>query len=281
MSDARVTDVRATPLRVTPASVAERRTDHVERGSGPSDGARGPVHHGLVIVPTYNERENIERIIALVLEQDERLDVLVVDDGSPDGTGEVVASIARDTPRVNLLERASKLGLGTAYLAGFQWALERDYDVAFEMDADFSHDPRHLPEFLRAIVDADVVLGSRYKEGRVTVVNWPIARLVLSYAANIYARAVTRLPIYDTTGGFKCFRRKVLEAIDLKRIRSNGYAFQIEMTYRIWRRGFRIREIPIVFHDRTLGESKMSKHIVREAVWMVWRLRWQAFRGEL
>lgn len=242
---------------------------------------RGPVRHGLVIVPTYNERDNIERITALVLEQDARLDILVVDDGSPDGTGAAVAAMARDNPRVHLLERAGKLGLGTAYLAGFTWALERDYDVIFEMDADFSHDPRHIPEFLRAIVDADIVLGSRYQEGRVTVVNWPIARLVLSYAANIYARAITRLPVFDATGGFKCFRRKALEAIDLSNIHSNGYAFQIEMTYRMWRRGFRIKEIPIVFHDRTVGESKMSKHIVREAIWMVWRLRWLAFRGKI
>lgn len=242
---------------------------------------RGPVRHGLVIVPTYNERDNVERIITLVLEQDARLDILVVDDGSPDGTGAAVAAVTSQNPRVHLLERAEKLGLGTAYLAGFAWALERDYDVIFEMDADFSHDPRHLPEFLCAIVDSDVVLGSRYQEGRVTVVNWPIARLVLSYAANIYARAVTQLPVFDATGGFKCFRRKALEAIDLSSIHSNGYAFQIEMTYRMWRRGFRIKEIPIVFHDRTVGESKMSKHIVREAIWMVWRLRWQALRGRI
>lgn len=242
---------------------------------------RGPIRHGVVIVPTYNERENIERIIAQVLQQDERLDILVVDDGSPDGTGEVVASVAETNSRVCLLERSEKLGLGTAYLTGFKWALERDYDVMFEMDADFSHDPSHIPQFLCAIQDADLVLGSRYQDGRVTVVNWPIARLVLSYAANIYARAVTRLPVFDATGGFKCFRRKALEAIDLSSVHSNGYAFQIEMTYRIWRRGFRIKEIPIVFHDRTLGESKMSKHIVREAIWMVWRLRWQALRGKV
>lgn len=242
---------------------------------------RGPIRRGLVIVPTYNERDNIERIIGLVLEQDERLDVLVVDDGSPDGTGAIVHRVAAANPRVFLLERGSKLGLGTAYLAGFNWALERDYDVAFEMDADFSHDPRHIPEFLRAIQDSDLVLGSRYQEGRVTVVNWPIARLVLSYAANIYARTVTRLPVFDATGGFKCFRRRALEVVDLSRVHSNGYAFQIELTYRIWRRGLRIREIPIVFHDRTLGESKMSKRIVREAILMVWRLRWQALTGRL
>jgi dolichol-phosphate mannosyltransferase len=240
-----------------------------------------PVRKALVITPTYNERENIGRIIPMILDKDPRLEVLVVDDGSPDGTGEVVSALARENPRVHLLERGKKLGLGTAYLAGFEWALARDYDVAFEMDADFSHDPRHLPEFLEAIEDSDLVLGSRYQNGRVTVVNWPIGRLVLSYLANIYARAITRLPVFDATGGFKAFRRRVLEAIDLNAVHSNGYAFQIEMTYRAWHRGFRIREIPIVFLDRTLGESKMSKQIVREAIWMVWRLRWQAIRGRI
>jgi len=242
---------------------------------------RSRVQRAIVIIPTYNERDNIQRIVPLVLEQDSRLDVLVVDDGSPDGTGAVVREMAATEPRINILERAGKMGLGTAYIAGFRWALERDYDVMFEMDADFSHDPRHIPEFLAAVEDADLVLGSRYQEGRVTVVNWPIARLVLSYAANIYARAITRLPVFDATGGFKCFRRKVLEAIDLSAVHSNGYAFQIEMTYRAFNRGFRIVEIPIVFLDRTLGESKMSKHIVREAIWMVWRLRWHAMRGTL
>ena len=171
---------------------------------------------------------------------------------------------------------AKKMGLGTAYLAGFRWALERDYELVFEMDADFSHDPSHLPQFIESAADADLVLGSRYRDGKVTVVNWPISRLMLSYSANIYARVVTGLPLFDATGGFKCFRRKVLEAIDLTAVLSNGYAFQIEMSFRAWRKGFRIVEIPIVFVDRTEGESKMSKRIVREAIWMVWRLRWWA-----
>jgi dolichol-phosphate mannosyltransferase len=236
---------------------------------------------GLVIVPTYNERENIERLIDSALTQFDLLDVLVVDDNSPDGTGSVVDEIAAREPRVHALHRAGKLGLGTAYLAGFRWALERDYEFVFEMDADFSHDPGHLPQFLAAAQHADLVLGSRYREGRVTVVNWPIMRLILSYSANIYARAVTGLPLYDATGGFKCFRRKVLEAIDLNAVRSNGYAFQIEMSFRAWKRGFRIVEIPIVFVDRTEGESKMSRRIIREAVWMVWRLRWAAMRGRI
>jgi dolichol-phosphate mannosyltransferase len=171
--------------------------------------------------------------------------------------------------------------LGTAYLAGFKWALAQDYEYVFEMDADFSHDPAHLPQFLDAIAGADLVLGSRYREGKVTVVNWPITRLILSYSANIYARAVTGLPLYDATGGFKCFRRAVLEAIDLDSVKSNGYAFQIEMSFRAWRQRFRIVEIPIVFVDRTEGQSKMSRRIVREAVWMVWRLRWWAVTGQL
>ncbi|MEP6781030.1 MAG: polyprenol monophosphomannose synthase, partial [Gemmatimonadaceae bacterium] len=229
--------------------------------------------------PTYNERENIPKIVPLILAQDERIDVLVVDDNSPDGTGDLVDLMATENPRVHVLHRANKEGLGKAYLAGFQWALARPYSYIFEMDADFSHDPQHLPEFLSAIKNADLVLGSRYRDGKVTVVNWPITRLLLSYAANIYARRVTGLRLWDGTGGFKCFRREVLEAIPLEQVRSNGYAFQIEMSFRAWKKQFRIAEIPIVFHDRTEGESKMSKHIVREAVWMVWRLRYWSIRG--
>ncbi len=235
----------------------------------------------LVIVPTYNERENIARLVDTVLAQDRRLEILVVDDGSPDGTGEIVEGLSQLNSRVHLLSRPRKMGLGTAYIAGFRWALPRRYDYVFEMDADFSHDPAHLPEFLRAIQSADLVLGSRYRDGKVTVVNWPIGRLLLSYYANVYARAVTGLPVWDATGGFKCFRRSVLQAIDLDSVRSNGYAFQIEMSMRAWKLGFRIVEIPIVFVDRTEGQSKMSRAIVREAVWMVWRLRLAAMRGRL
>jgi dolichol-phosphate mannosyltransferase len=235
----------------------------------------------LVIIPTYNERENIRAIIDNVLSKDPRIDILVVDDGSPDGTGQLVDDAAASNPRLFAIHRAAKMGLGTAYLEGFRWALEREYAYVFEMDADFSHNPDHLPEFLRRIVDADVVLGSRYRNGRVTVVNWPMSRLLLSYFANIYARAVTGLPLFDSTGGFKCFRRTVLETIDLAAVKSNGYAFQIEMSFRAWKKGFRIAEIPIVFVDRTEGESKMSKRIVREAVWMVWRLRWWALTGRV
>lgn len=235
----------------------------------------------LIIVPTYNERENISRLLQSVLEQDRRIEVLVVDDGSPDGTGDVVASLGAQNPRVHLLRRERKMGLGTAYIAGFRWSLDRHYDYTFEMDADFSHDPAHLPQFLRAIETADLVLGSRYRDGKVTVVNWPIKRLLLSYFANVYARVVTGLPLWDATGGFKCYRRTVLEAIDLSRVRSNGYAFQIEMSFRAWKKAFRIVEIPIVFVDRTEGTSKMSRAIVREAIWMVWRLRFWSVTGRL
>jgi dolichol-phosphate mannosyltransferase len=236
---------------------------------------------GLVIIPTYNERENLPRLLPLVLAQDPRLEVLVIDDGSPDGTGAVADSLAAADPRIHVLHRAGKLGLGTAYLAGFRWGLEREYAWLFEMDADFSHDPGHLPRFLEALTDYDVVLGSRYLDGRVTVVNWPITRLLLSYFANVYARVVTGLPLFDATGGFKAFRREVLQAIALDRVESEGYAFQIEMSMRAWKRGFRIGEIPIVFVDRTTGESKMSKRIIREAVWRVWKLRLQSLFNRL
>ncbi len=230
----------------------------------------------LVVIPTYNESDSLAQLIPLVLQQDDRIDVLVVDDNSPDGTGEIADRIAGQNPRVRVLHRAGKLGLGTAYIAGFRWALQRDYEYIFEMDADFSHDPKHIPEFLTAVEDADLVLGARYLDRRVTVVNWPMARLLLSYFANVYARIVTGHKLWDATGGFKCFRRRVLEAVDLDSVGSNGYAFQIEMNFRAWRKGFRIVEIPIVFVDRTDGSSKMSGHTVPEAVWVVWRLRLQA-----
>lgn len=235
----------------------------------------------LVIVPTYNEATNLRQIVPEILKQDDRIDLLVVDDGSPDGTGQVADEMGGGNPRIHVLHREAKLGLGTAYIAGFKWGLERDYEYIFEMDADFSHDPKHLPEFLEAAEEADLVLGSRYLNGRVTVVNWPMARLLLSYFANLYARVVTGHKLFDATGGFKCFRRKVLEGIDLDSVRSNGYSFQIEMSFRAKRKGFRIREIPILFVDRTDGESKMSGAIVREAIWMVWRLRLQALARRL
>jgi dolichol-phosphate mannosyltransferase len=239
------------------------------------------LERALVVVPTYNERDNVTRLVPLILQQDPRLEVLIIDDASPDGTGDVADRVAAAEPRLHVLHREGKLGLGTAYIAGFRWALERDYDAIFEMDADFSHDPGHIPQFLAALADYDVVLGSRYLHGRVTVVNWPIPRLLLSYAANVYARLVTGLPITDATGGFKCFRRQVLETINLDRVGSEGYSFQIEMSLRAWRRGFSLGEIPIVFSDRDLGESKMSKRIVWEAVWRVWALRFLDLVGKL
>jgi len=235
----------------------------------------------LVVIPTYNEAVNLPQILPQVLEQDPRLEVLVVDDASPDGTGRIADDMAGANPRLHVLHRAGKLGLGTAYITGFRWALERGYDYVFEMDADFQHDPAHLKEFLTAIQDADVVLGSRYLDGKVTIVNWPMSRLMLSYFANVYARLFTGLSVWDLTGGFKCFRRRVLEAIDLSQVGSNGYAFQIEMSVRAWRKGFKLREIPIVFVDRAEGQSKMNRAIVREAVWKVPRLRLMAWFGRI
>lgn len=234
----------------------------------------------LVIIPTYNEIENVGNIVPRVVEQGPDIDVLVVDDSSPDGTGELADRLASDDPRIHVLHRENKEGLGRAYLAGFKWALERDYQYIFEMDADFSHDPKFIPEFLRAVEDADLVIGSRYKDG-VNVINWPMSRLLLSKGANLYSHWITGLALTDSTGGFKCFRRRVLEAIDLEAVHSNGYAFQIEVSFRAWKKGFRLVEIPIVFVDRVEGHSKLSKKIIREAVWMVWFLRLKAMFGRL
>jgi dolichol-phosphate mannosyltransferase len=235
---------------------------------------------GVVVVPTYNERVNLPLIVPAILQQDPRLEVLVVDDNSPDNTGRLAEEIAATEPRLHVLHREAKQGLGKAYLAGFRWALDQGYDLIFEMDADFSHDPKFLRDFLRAIENADLVLGSRYHSG-VNVINWPISRLLLSLGANLYARWITGLPLTDSTGGFKCFRRAVLEAIDFEQVKSNGYSFQIEMSFRAWRKGFRLVEIPIVFTDRVEGQSKMNKRIVREAIWMVWWLRLQRLVGQL
>jgi dolichol-phosphate mannosyltransferase len=234
-----------------------------------------------VIIPTYNERENLPRLVPSVLEQSPEIDVLIVDDASPDGTGALADEIAERSPgRVHVIHRPGKLGLGTAYVTGFHWALERGYEILFEMDADFSHDPNHLPQFLKHIRQFDVVLGSRYLNG-VTVVNWPMQRLLLSYLANAYARLITGIRVTDLTGGYRCYRRRVLEAVDLEAVRSSGYAFQIEMTYRAARKGFRIGEMPIIFVDRNVGASKMSRRIVWEAAWMVWRLRLLSLLGRI
>ncbi len=234
----------------------------------------------MIIVPTYNEKDNIDRLLAKLMELPFGLHVLIVDDGSPDGTAEIVKGWQAREPRVHLLQRAGKMGLGSAYRDGFRYALAQGAEYIFEMDADFSHDPNEIGNFLRMAEQADVVLGSRYLNG-VSVVNWPLKRLLLSYFASVYARWVTGLPIRDTTGGFKCFRRRALEGIRLDKVKSDGYGFQIEMTYRCWKKGFTIREIPILFVDRLAGVSKMSRKIVYEAAFMVWRLRWLSLIGRL
>jgi dolichol-phosphate mannosyltransferase len=229
-------------------------------------------------MPTYNEKENIAEIIGAVLKLGRGIEMLVIDDNSPDGTGAIVDSMAAADPRIRVIHRPGKLGLGSAYITGFKWALANtDAKYMFEMDADFSHDPNAIPQFLDAIASNDVVIGSRYIRG-ISVVNWPLERLILSYAANKYTHIVTGLPIKDATGGFKCFRREVLEALPLDRIRSDGYSFQIEVNFYCWKKGFRIAEIPILFVDRRVGISKMSKKIVREAAFMIWRLRFMSPR---
>lgn len=236
----------------------------------------------LVVIPTYDERENLPRIVPSVLDVDPRIDILVVDDNSPDGTGEVADQLAAlHSGRLHVLHRAGKEGLGRAYLAGFAWALERGYGRVMEMDADLSHRPEDLPAMLAAAEEHPVVVGSRYVGGRVTVINWPISRLILSLFGSWYARTITRLPIRDATGGFNCFRREVLEAVDLSRVQSNGYAFQIELKLRAWRKGYSLVEVPIVFTERDTGESKMSNRIVREAVGKVWKLRFLDLFGRL
>lgn len=234
----------------------------------------------LVIIPTYNEKEGIEAIIRAVLDQKLGVDVLIVDDNSPDGTGQIVRKLQANLAGLHLIERPGKMGLGTAYVTGFKYAIENDYDAVFEMDADFSHDPLVLPQFLEKIRDYDFVLGSRYVNG-ISVVNWPLSRLMLSYFASYYTRWITGMPIKDPTGGFKCFRTSTLKAIDLDGVKSNGYSFQIEMNFKAWKKGFKYVEIPIIFVDRRAGHSKMSKAIVREAVWMVWKLRLKSMFGRL
>ena len=234
----------------------------------------------LVIIPTYNEVDNLPKLIPRVLAQDENINVLIIDDNSPDGTADFVSNEMNNNSRIKLIRREKKMGLGTAYITGFKYALENSYDYIFEMDADFSHDPAEINNFLKDIKSYDLVLGSRYKDG-VNVVNWPLSRLMLSLFANMYTRVITGLPVRDATGGFKCFRREVLQAIDLDAVKSNGYTFQIEMTFKVWKKGFKIKELSIVFTDRVKGTSKMSKKIVREAIFMVWKLRLASIFGLL
>ena len=234
----------------------------------------------LVVIPTYNEAENIQKIIPRILEEDDCLQVLVVDDNSPDGTAGLVKEIQKNSNRVHLIERRGKMGLGTAYVAGFKYGIQEGFDFILEMDADFSHDPDALPVLLKQAADHDLVIGSRYFNG-VNVVNWPMRRLLLSYFANIYTRIITGIPVHDATGGFKCYKRAVLESLDLDSIKSNGYSFQIETNFLVWKKGFIILEVPIVFVDRRAGVSKMSKHIVHEAAFMVWKLKFRSLFGKL
>jgi dolichol-phosphate mannosyltransferase len=226
----------------------------------------------VIVVPTYNEIENVERLIKAIHDYAPGVHILFVDDNSPDGTGGLIKNIKETNPLIHILERPLKEGLGRAYIAGFKVALDKGFQYIFEMDADFSHDPKEIPNFLKAIETSDLVLGSRYIKW-VNVVNWPLRRLLLSYFANMYSRIVTGLPVQDATGGFKCFRRSVLEAIDLDSIESNGYGFQIELSFKAWKGGFKVREIPIIFVDRMFGQSKLSKNIMWEAIFLVWKLR--------
>lgn len=234
----------------------------------------------IVIIPTYNERSNIEKLLSDLLDLYSELEIIVVDDNSPDGTGDYVQSVCDSNLRVKLLRRSGKMGLGTAYVEGFKYMLANGYDAAIQMDADYSHDPKEIRNLLSALKYYDLIIGSRYIHG-VRVVNWPIRRLLLSYFANLYTRIVTGMPVKDGTGGFKCFKRNVLELIDLDAIHSNGYSFQIEMNFIAWKKGFHIIEIPITFVDRVEGTSKMSKKIVREAIFMVWKLRLKSMFGSL
>jgi dolichol-phosphate mannosyltransferase len=226
----------------------------------------------IVVIPTYNERENIVRLIDAIFEVKRDINILVVDDNSPDGTSDLVKEKMKIDNRVHLLERPGKMGLGTAYCDGFAYSLEKDFDAIMEMDADFSHDPKEIPNLLSKLEDNDLVIGSRYKTG-VNVVNWPLSRLMLSYFANLYTRIITGMPIKDATGGFKCFRAEKLKEINLKGVHSNGYGFQIEMNFRMWRNGSRIYEVPIIFIDRRSGVSKMNKSIIYEAIFLVWKLK--------
>jgi dolichol-phosphate mannosyltransferase len=233
-----------------------------------------------IVIPTYNEKQNIGRLMSRLLDLGPDIDILVVDDDSPDGTAEEVEAISRSNPRVHLIRRAGKMGLGSAYITGFKAVLERGAELIIQMDADFSHDPQYVGSLLDAVESHDVAIGSRYVKG-VNVVNWPVSRLLLSYFANIYTMIITGMPVHDATAGFKCFRRAVLEAIPLGEVISDGYCFQIEMTFRAWRKGFRVVEVPIVFTDRTSGASKMSKRIIWEAMWKVWWFRLEALFGRL
>ncbi|MCX7735125.1 MAG: polyprenol monophosphomannose synthase [Candidatus Kapabacteria bacterium] len=230
------------------------------------------MNKSIIVIPTYNEVDNISRLIDTIFNIKSDIDILIVDDNSPDGTAEVVSKMMIKDSRIHLIRRPGKMGLGTAYCDGFKYALDKGFEFIFEMDADFSHNPEDIPRFLETIHDYDLVIGSRYVSG-VNVVNWPLKRLILSYGANLYTRIITGMPVYDATGGFKCFRAEALKKIDLNKIKSNGYGFQIEMNFRLWKSGARLKEIPIIFIDRRSGVSKMNKKIIYEAIFLVWKLK--------
>ena len=235
----------------------------------------------IIISPTYNERKNIEQLVDMVIGENPELHLLIVDDNSPDGTGEKVKKLQTEYKNLFLETRPKKSGLGTAYIFGFKWALEKKYDNIIQMDADLSHNPKDLPRMVNNLQKYDLVIGSRYING-ISVVNWPLRRLMLSYGANAYSRVITGMPIMDGTGGFKAWKSSVLSSIDLDSVKSQGYSFQIEMNFRAWVKKFNIKEIPIIFSDRTIGQSKMSKTIVYEAIFMVWRLRiWKIFKWHI
>ena len=239
-----------------------------------------PFEKSLIIIPTYNEIDNIEKMIKTLFEKYPAISLLIIDDGSPDGTADVVKKLQANFKNLNLMQRSGKLGLGTAYIAGFKWALERDFEFVFEMDCDFSHDPDAIKDLLEAAQSNDLVIGSRYIDG-IRIINWPFKRLLLSYGASIYTRFITGIEILDTTGGFKCFSKKALKALDLNKIISNGYSFQLEINYKIWAKGLKVKEVPIIFYERRDGQSKMSNGIIIEAIFAVFRLRISKMLGIL
>jgi dolichol-phosphate mannosyltransferase len=239
-----------------------------------------PFDKTLVIIPTYNEIDNIEKMIRTLFEMYPAISLLIIEDGSPDGTAQVVKTLQTAFKNLHMIERKGKLGLGTAYITGFRWALERSYEYVFEMDCDFSHDPKQIPDLLEAATTHDLVIGSRYVDG-IRIINWPFRRLLLSYCASIYTRAITGIPVFDTTGGFKCFKRSALQSLNFERIISNGYSFQLELNYKIWVKGLKIKEVPIIFYERRDGQSKMGGGIILEAIFAVFRLRLKNVFGTL
>jgi dolichol-phosphate mannosyltransferase len=239
-----------------------------------------PFDKSVIIIPTYNEKENIEKMVSALLGNYQYLSILIIDDGSPDGTANIVKKLQENHPTLHLIERGKKLGLGTAYITGFRWAIQNGFEFVFEMDCDFSHSPDDIPRLLEAAQTADMVIGSRYIDG-ISIVNWPMKRLLLSYCASIYTRFLTGIPIKDTTGGFKCFRKTALESLNFDKIVSNGYSFQLEVNYKIWAKGLKIKEVPIIFYERRNGQSKMDKSIVFEALFAVFFLRLRKVFGLL